>query len=449
MKILLVKPYSYVSAKGVGPQLGLGYIAAVLLKDGHDVEIKDLMLAGKVRAKIEFSQTLREFKPDLVGITANSHERFYAFEVASWAKKAGIKKVVMGGIHVTFVPEDTLKHIDSVDIIVRFEGEETMQELCRVLEENGDLRKVKGIAFRDGRREIIVNPPRPFIENLDSLPFPARDLFELEKYDLFLPIPGEPKVIQLISSRGCPFKCKFCSATPFAGNRIRSRSAENVVDEVELILDRYPKFKTLFFYDDNFTFNKKRAIEICDEIKKRGLKFQFGCYGRVDSIDEELVENLRSAGCIMVSFGFESGSKKVLNLMGKGFGPEAIKKAIEIVKRGKIITRSSFFFGYPGENLLDILKTVYLLKKCKIKSYEIVWGRHAIIYPETDLFKTLQDRGYFPDNFNWSERFDIPCNRDVPIYTPRFDKLRVLFIKFLIKFYRLICKIEKRFQREF
>jgi magnesium-protoporphyrin IX monomethyl ester (oxidative) cyclase len=447
MKILLVKSHSYLSAKGIGPQLGLGYIAAVLIKEGHDVKIKDLMLVGPTEAKTEFVQTVKEFKPDLVGITANSHERFYAFEVAAWAKQLGVKKVVMGGVHVTFAGQDTLKHVKAIDIIVTYEGEETMKELCWALENKEDLKKVKGILFRDGQGEIMVTPPRDFIKDLDSLPFPARNLFELEKYDLYLPIPGSPPVTQLVTARGCPFGCKFCSATQFAGHRIRVRSAKNVVDEIELILDKYPRFKTLFFYDDHFTFNKKRVLEICNEIRKRGLKFQFGCYGRVDSIDEELVEHLKSAGCVMISFGFESGSKKVLNLMGKRITPKQIEKAIKIVKKADIIARSSFFFGYPGETPLDVLKTFWLLRKCRIKSHEIVCGFHAILYPGTDLFRTLYNQGYFPDNFNWSERFNLPCYKDVPQYITKFDRLRILFIDFLIKFYRLICKIEKMLAR--
>lgn len=429
MKILLVKPHSYSSAKGVGPPIGLGYIAAVLIEAGHYVEIEDLMLTEMSMVKEVLREKLKKVSPDVVGITCNSHERFFAFDVAKWVKEAGDIKVVMGGPHVTFTAEETLDKVPFVDFIVRHEGELTMKELCNTLETGSLVSNVKGLSYRDKEGRVHTNPPRPFIVDLDTLPLPARHLLRIEDYKFFLPVPEMPQVTSLITSRGCPFNCKYCSATIMAGNKIRMRSPKNSVGEIEQILREYPSLSGLFIYDDHFAVNKSRVISICDEIKSRGLHFRWGCYSRVDAIDREVARALKSAGCEMISFGVESGSDKVLKLMNKKVSPEQTIEAIKIVKAEGMMARSSFLYRYPGEGFLDIYKTYILMSKAGLSLDEVIQAEYPIIYPGTDLFAELKNSYYLPDEFNWEDRtnFNLPTFKDVPVYRPPYNALRRVF----------------------
>ncbi len=433
LKVLLVKARGYESVKGTDAPLGLLYLASYLIKRSHKVEVEDLMLIEPELGKVALQNHIHRMGPDMVGIACNSHERFFAFEVAKWVKELRSNiKVLIGGVHATFAAESTLKSVPYIDIAVRHEGEIPLKELCS----GDDPASVAGITYRDEKGNVVSNPPREFISNLDELPFPARDLIPMEKYELRLPILDNPRVISIITSRGCPFKCNFCSATLMAGNRIRMRSPENVVDEMEMLMSKYSFLEGLFIYDDHFTVNQKRAIAIAKEIKKRKLDMRLGCYGRVDSISRELVKALKSAGFEMISFGIESGSTKVLRAMNKKTNPRMIRDAIKMAKSEGIVTRASLFFEYPGEGFLDILKTFGMMYRC-FAPYEIVMGYHPIIYPETQLFHKLKEEGVLPKNFNWEDKFDIPNYKDVPIYIPPNDNLRQLLINALFKSYKV------------
>ena len=426
MKVLLVKAHSYGSAKGIGAPIGLGYIASILEEDGHKVQIKDLMLTKSSNAEVVFNKTLKKMKPDILGITCNSHERFFAFDVARWSKKSEDIKVVMGGPHVTSTAEETLKNVPNVDIIVRHEGELIMREICDKVENGKSIENVDGISFRN-KGKIHTTQNKRFISDLDSIPFPARHLLEIKDYDLFLPIPEEPRVTNLITSRGCPFKCNFCSATVMGGNTIRMRSPENSVDEIEQILSSHPFLEGLFIYDDNFLFNKKRVIRICEEIKDRRLDFRWGCYGRVDHIDREVVQKLKSAGCEMISFGMESGSRKILEAMNKKTTPEVATKAIKTVKSEGLFARCSFLLGYPRENIIDIFRTYILMMNTGVSPYEVIMALYPILYPGTILFEELKKSDYLPREFNWEDKFDIRAFKDVPLYIPLHDNSRKFF----------------------
>lgn len=433
MRILLVKPHSWFSAKGFGYPLSLAALAAVLLKEGYEVKVLDLMLSKPETAKADLRSLLAEFQPDLVGITCNSHERFYSFDIARWVKDWRDIPVAMGGPHVTFTAEETLQDIGEVDTIVLHEGEETILELCSSIETGSNMRDVKGIVFKENG-DIVRTASRPFIKDLDSLPLPARHLFPIEKYDLHLPIPGRPKAMHMLTSRGCPFPCRFCSATAMAGRKIRYQSAKRVVDELEEICASYPSFQWIFMYDDHLTLNKKRVMEICQEIFARKVKINWGCYGRVDSIDKKLVEAMASAGCKMISFGVESGSDRVLALMDKRITRKQIETAIKTVKAAGIIARSSFISGYPGETLFDFISTISLIWKTRLTKDELVWNVDPLIYPGTHLFEQLTKSGYLPENFSWSHKMDIPDYKDVPVCVSQFSRLKFLIYRAYRKF---------------
>jgi radical SAM superfamily enzyme YgiQ (UPF0313 family) len=424
MNIILAKPKTEESVKGIGTPLGLTYIAAVLREAGHKVRILDFMVEEKDPEYSLLSKTIRSFKPMVVGITCNTSERFEVFKMAKIVKNEDPNiKVVVGGPHITFTAKETMERIPEIDASVLFEGEYTLREVCEKYGNNNyDLSDVKGVVFRkDGK--LVSTGRRPFIENLDELPFPARDLLKMEKYDLHLPLPDRPWVTNMVANRGCPFGCKFCAATHLGGLKIRSRSAENVVDEVELVMEAYPFLKGIYFYDDHFTLNRKTAMGICEGIKARGIDMQWGCYGRVDSIDRELVREMKSAGCRMISFGVESGSLRMLRRMGKKTTPEMIKRAIATAKAEGLITKASFIFGYPSESLIDIIRTFRLIKEAKLEPYELARSYYLLLFPGTEIYEEV--RHTLPDGFNWVDEFDLPNYLGIPKYMPPNDKLRM------------------------
>lgn len=441
MKVLLIRPNTFESVKGMGMPLSLGYLASSLIKDGNKVKVLDLMLYPKEKSSRILQETINKFNPGICGITANSPERFEAFNLARIVKREKSIPVVLGGVHVTFSYEESLRKVPEIDVAILGEGEDTFRELCRFFTgEIKNLQEIKGIAFRKDDM-ILKTDDRPFLEDLDKLPFPARELFDVDKYELFLPIKGRPQTTQIITSRGCPFNCAYCSAKEFRKRTVGWRSAENIVDEIDHITRKYPQFETIFIYDDHFTSNKKRAISVCNEILRRGIRIKWACYGRADSIDEELAEKLKKAGCIMVSFGIESGSNKVLKLMQKGITSEKAGSALKVLKKYGIWTRCSIFFGYPGENWLDIIKTFAFLIYNRVKSTEVIFGYHPIIFPNTKLYRDLVKTGYLPDNFSWvDKKINLPCYKNVPIYVTSCDKLRLMYIKGLKLLYKVYSK---------
>ncbi|MCC6028100.1 MAG: B12-binding domain-containing radical SAM protein, partial [Archaeoglobus sp.] len=279
------------------PPLGLGYLASVLRERGFKVRIIDDLVEN-----LNFSDFLKKIKDSLiVGITSTTPTFKSALEYAKKIKKAFPDIfVILGGVHVSFEPEKALKN-EFVDAVCIGEGERTIVELAERVESGRDLEDVKGIYFKK-EDKIVKNPPREFIQDLDSIPFPAFDLMPLEKYSLL----GERlEVFPMITSRGCPFSCRYCSSSLFMGRRFRARSAKNVADEIEWLVNDF-NARHIAFGDDTFTLSKKRVAEICKEIKSRKLDITWSCSSRIDTIDRELLEIMKSAGCSAIYYGIES-----------------------------------------------------------------------------------------------------------------------------------------------
>ncbi|MCD6506160.1 radical SAM protein [Candidatus Poribacteria bacterium] len=380
MQVLLLNPPFPSGFRKVGislPPLGLAYIASVLRKAGHRVRIVDL----DVERKLNLSE-VQEF--DLVGITSDTSRFNLALAIAMELKKLG-KKVVMGGPHVSFMDEEALRS-GAVDVIVRGEGEITMLDLIEHFQGGGGLEDVPGISFmRDGI--LLRNSNRPFIRDLDSIPFPARDLLPLKRYPTRL---EERKLTSVITSRGCPFNCSFCASSKLAGIRWRARSPESIVDEVEEIKRRFG-IGAVGFVDDNFTLNPKRAIEVCEEILRRNLDVKWWCLSRVDTIvkHEEMVKSMARAGARLVFIGIESASQLILDSYGKKITLEMARKAIEILKKYKIRVWASFIIGYLDETKEMIQNTIKLAKKLGPH-----FAQFSILtpYPGTELFENVKDK---------------------------------------------------------
>lgn len=411
MKILLfIPPGGYFAERwkkgSLMPPLGLLYIGAVLEKEGFDVEIIPSEVLNLKWRDIE--RIIVERKPKMVGITTTTENRFQSFELAKRAKKVFPEAVtVLGGPHVSMAPDDTLRNLPYVDIVVRGEGEETMVELSKALIEGkkNSLEKIPGISFRENGN-ITHNPPRLPIRNLDELPFPARHLIPFEKYNFFMDVPGEGRLpaCNLMTSRGCPFNCNFCATPINWGRVVRGMSPERVLKEIELCVDRFGA-KAIWFYDDTFNYNPKRVEAICDGIIKRGFKIKWTCELRIDILQKELLKKMKEAGLYYVSFGLEAGSERVRKeIIGKNIDLKHLKNTVEWCKELGIKANCFFIFSHPTETWEEAKETLEIIENLKDDCEISTSILH--IYPGTPLEKWAKKHGQLPEDFTWTKKRD-------------------------------------------
>jgi anaerobic magnesium-protoporphyrin IX monomethyl ester cyclase len=394
MNILLANPPMpgiYHRMGLIMPPLGVMYIASFLRAKGHDVEIVDLNMRNG-GGSIDFSPF------DLVGVSSDTPRTNDALEIARGAKEAG-KTVVMGGPHPSFQDEEILG-TGWANFIVRGEGEATLVSLVEALEggRREDLEKVKGISFLNEEGNLVRTPQPDYLEDLDNLPYPSRDLVKLETYKQ-LSLSGR-RMTSILTSRGCPYDCSFCSANKIVGRTWRARKPSNIVDEMEWVMEEYP-FKAFCLVDDNFTLNVRRVDQMCDEILERGLNIRWWCMSRSDIIakNEPLVEKMARSGCDVMFIGLESGSQKSLENYHKNSSVEIGEKAVTTLKKHGIDTHASFIIGDLDETHEDIQKTLdYALDLDPF----VVQFSIMTPYPGTRLFESIKKRIY---ERNWT-KFD-------------------------------------------
>ncbi|MBN2094130.1 MAG: radical SAM protein [Candidatus Zambryskibacteria bacterium] len=390
MRILLINPslvqaeighYSKETEKnrGVYPPLGLCYIASVLEKNGHGVKIVDCDAEKDYWNIIE--STTKEFQPDVVGFYIMTWTFVAANDLAKKIKeiKSNIKLIV-GGPGVTCMPRESLEY-GVFDLAVISEGEVTVVELVKALEKGkGNFSDILGLAYKE-KGEVKINNPRPLIENLDSIPFPARHLLPSKDryFDVFT---IEKHFATVIATRGCPFNCSFCDRKNRMGKNWRVRSPQNLIDEVEKIY-KEEDIREFMFFDDNFIVRKQWVSEVCDEILKRRLKIVWECRSRVDTINEEVLSKMKKAGCYRIRFGFEAGDNRILKVLNKGITKEQSIKCAKICKKIGMEMVGYFMMGSPEETKETIQKTLDLA--LEIDPAFAVFSK-TIIIPGTELF---------------------------------------------------------------
>ncbi|MEW6455509.1 MAG: radical SAM protein [Acidobacteriota bacterium] len=431
MKVmLLVPPGGYFAerwTKGtLMPALGILYIAAYLENKGMEVKVvPSEVLELKWR---EIEKEISNYKPDVVGVTTTTENRFLAFELIRRSKKVyPTARTVIGGPHASMAAQDALEHIPELDFVVRGEGEITTYELVKALESKKEdsLSKIPGISYRINGK-IFINPSRSPLHDLDLLPFPARHLIPYEKYNFYLDVPGKGKLpaANLMTSRGCPFECNFC-ATPINWGRIvRSMSPEKVVEEIEYVINRY-NAKAIWFYDDTFNFNPKRVEKICDLIMERDLDIQWTCELRIDVMTKELLSKMKKAGLYYVSFGVEAGSERIRKeIIKKNIKLEHLYNIVRWCKELEILSNCFFIFSHPTETWQEAKETINIIERLKNDSEISISILH--IYPGTNLEKKAKEMGKFPEDFTWTKKKDkriitLPAAQG---YVPLFqDKL--------------------------
>ncbi|MFA6593811.1 MAG: radical SAM protein [Candidatus Buchananbacteria bacterium] len=405
MRIALIFPPSLYQTKETMPPLGLAWLAAVLRNNGFDdIYIIDSVINRYDNKKVV--EILKEKGADMIGLSFGTQNRFHAFELAELIKKSfPATPIVAGGPHPTLTAADTLKHIKSIDIIVRGEGELTFLELVKAVVAGEDLADIKGLSYRNSQGEIIHNANRQAIADLDGLPLPARDLLPIDEYRQTIPL-STKICTSIISSRGCPYNCVYCSTAEQWGHNIRYRSAKNVVDEIEFLMDKY-KLEGVGFFDDCFTMNKQRVIDICQEIIARQLKVGWWCEARANNIDVELIDWMKRAGCEHIAMAAESGSDEILKNIKKAITVSQVIEAIKIIKGAGIKLKVFFMHGLPGETYKDIKKTVYLSRYLENKlGVDETTQTLTMIYPHTAIELEAKRIGTLPEDFSWAEYYE-------------------------------------------
>ncbi len=447
MKVLLVNPPQIFFPGSDAPAgnlpLGLMYIAAVLEKVGIGVEILDTFMTepsflkhGEVTevgmSEKRIREEIRKRKPDIVGIsnpfTCQSEN---AVKVADIAKDIDPSILtVVGGPHTTVVPLGFLEEAKSVDIAVVGEGEYAMLDIAQLSEGNKKMADVQGIAYRrNGRPTLSAN--RPFITDLDKLPYPAYHLVDMEQY---LNPKGieyrsfKDRAISMITSRGCPFNCNFCSVHLHMGKLFRAHSASYVIEHIQFVIEKY-RVKTIFFEDDNLTLDQKRFEAICDSIIEKNVKFKWETPNgiRADYMTEDLLGKMRKAGCNSIIFAIESGDQWVLdNIIDKSLKLEDAIKVAKMCKKLGLPASAFYIIGFPGEKKENMMKTVNLALKLK-RDYDLGMLLHiATPLYGTRLYEECKDKNFIRENLTPRDFAEVRQTRGMPlIETPDFTPKEV------------------------
>jgi len=391
-----------------GINLGLSYIAAVLKENNHYVCIynadyvdsenylnqrqifenyntyREIIddLSNPIWKEVE--KNIRKFGPDIIGITMFTANYKVAKIIAGIARKLNREvKIVVGGAHPTIDPEGTLRN-GEFDYLVRGEGEFTFLELV----DGKDVSEITGLSYKE-KGGIVHNSPRPFIEDLDSLPFPSRDLFLNNTSNI--------DYENIITGRGCPYSCIYCASKKIWDKKVRFRSPDNVIRELIYLKEKFNS-PILYFVDDTFTLKKDRAKEICRGIIERNLDLKWKCDTRVDCIDYELVSLMKQAGCIRIKIGVETGSEKIMKKIKKGLTKDKIRKGVEIIKKVGLPLTVYLMAGFPGETNDDIRQTIEFGKEIDADYYSL-----SIVAPYlgTEIYDKFLSSGNKIDKEHW------------------------------------------------
>lgn len=396
--------------------LSLAYLASILERDGHKIELVDFIAEKKGFDVLE--KNLENFKPDLIVLNTGFPSIESDLETANLIKKIlPDSKIAVIGIFPTLLWETCLKTNPAVDFCVVGEPEWVVAKLAKNLEKNIPLENIKGLAFRN-KGNLLFNGNQNFKENeVVSLPFPARNLLKTNSYKL--PIINQPFTLINIG-RGCPFNCSYCIANVYYGRIFRKRSVKNVIDEIHRCVEDL-KINHFLFWGESFTLDQKYGEEICDEIIQKNLKITWSTTSRVDTLNPKLLEKMKKAGCKMLGLGIESTDDEILKNIDKKTTFEKIRKAVEMVKRTGIKTMGHFIFGLPGETKETAEKTInYALKS----GLDYAQFYCAIPYPGTELGDYAKQKKWI-ESASWSD-YDLTKSimRNEKLSSQEIKKLR-------------------------
>lgn len=419
------------------PSIGIAYIASILRENGHDVKVLDAYVTES--SLNDIINIIKNFTPDIVGISVLTPSADVVFSISKEIRENFPDiTIVMGNMHASLFADDILSN-NYADFIVHREGELTFLELIQALVNKEDIERVKGISFyKNGK--IFHNEQRPHIENLDSLPFPAWDLFPLDKYstDPRTEVKKGVTEMQILATRGCPNQCTFCSSRTerSLGSKYRMRSPKNIVDEMEFLYKNF-KAEVFSFMDLAFPLVKSHAMAVCQEIIHRGLhkKILWCTECRVKPLDEEILNIMRRSGCVRVNFGIESGNDEILKILKKNFTTEDVRKAVKMAKKAGIEVDGMFMIGLPTETEEKIKQTIDFAIELNVR---FAIFNIFVPYPGCELWDILNKENKIHFN-SWGDFTSYPTfSGGVPVYVPdglTKEKIMKLQQKAMRKFY--------------
>jgi radical SAM superfamily enzyme YgiQ (UPF0313 family) len=434
-KVLLVYPHisrleRYRGGLGVfgGKQIPLGLfsLASYIRQRGWTVDAIDAEARALTPEVIANHARSGDFLA--LGISATTPTFHRAVELARTVKQAVPRlPVIVGGPHVSALPLDSLRACDAFDYAIPHEGEETLHETLRMIECGSNPELVKGLVYRHCA-QAAANAPRPYMENLDTLPFPAYDL--IPDLAVYHPAPFNYRkrpVANVITSRGCPSECTFCAKATF-GRRVRMRSADSVVDEVELLMKRH-SVREIAFVDDTFTLRPERIHQIFELAAHRGLRFPWSCKTRIDSVDEHLLRYMKAHGCWYVALGIESGDAAILKEIRKNLRLDDVERVVELSHRTGLVTKGYFMIGHPGDSPETIQATLRLARRLKLDQIAVTINTPmpgTYQYEHAEAFGTLDRSSWAAFNF-WRPVF-VPAGMTK-------EQLTAEHARFLRRFY--------------
>lgn len=438
IKVFITSAVNYGGAKHSLPPVGPLYIATVAKQKGCQVFYQDAYL--KDISLDDFKNQLLEFRPDLIGISLNAEDRLAGIETARAARKVLPKAlIVVGGPFPTMAHREIIEKLDFVDLVVRHEGERQIAEIIDSINQKKDFSLIKGITYRDKKGQVVINPDQEFIQDLDALPMPDFSFLEIDKYKSYIPednffenmdtlkFASQKKNIRLMASlifsRGCPYNCIFCSAKGMWQRHYRIVSPEKALEQIRFFVKK--GVFDFVFQDDHLLVDKEWFFQFSEGLKRISQEAQepirFACSARIDALDEETAERVYQSGGRMITVGIENLSSRVLKLMNKRITVEQTWRALEILRKNKIVVRGGVLIETPGEKLEDITENIK--EHARLRKYIIQPGTFAPlkIYPGSPLEEIARKEGRL-DNFSWVENYYNGRNHllsslpHVPIY---------------------------------
>lgn len=451
MEILAVYPREpEIPVRAQMPPLGMLWIGGELRRAGFGVEFIDQQVDE--RDPVAVAEGMR---PSLALIGGTSHSRFASFEIASRIKEVSPETVVVyGGPHATFTAGDTLQHVPAIDIIVRGEGEETCRDLAEWAASGRrpeDLLEIKGLSYRDDGK-VINNPPRPLISDLDALGPPARELVPMGRYRMGLDF-IDVRATSVITARGCPVACTFCSAAAMFGRTYRVRAATTVVDEIESLISN-GGVRGIKIIDSTFTQSRRHVRAFCAAMVKRGINIPWECEIRIGTVDKRLLEEMRVAGCFCIGVGVESGSQRVQDeCIRKEVSLSQAVETFRFAREAGLLVKAFFTLGHPGETYEEAKETNRFIWRNR-KYFRFVTHYPGVkVYPGTYVAQYVREKKLLPKDFTWSAPYRNSANErlfrgvdDVPILIQEklglkeLRRLRIAFVRMRLSSPRFVAE---------
>lgn len=427
IKITLVYPSP---TRHTSPPLGVAYIAAVLRDNGYSVNIIDF---NDVKDDADFKARIISYKPDIVGFSVQTNFAEFSFKYAQMVKEnLHGAFIVLGGPHPSVLPEDTLNH-KFIDAIAIGEAEYTFLDLARAIENNTPLKNVKGIWYKTKEGKVVRNERREFIQNLDELPMPARDLLPMEIYLKNIPISPLPMPFtHLMANRGCPYSCKFCQPTSHTmfGLKLRYRGYVKVVDELEYLIEKY-KINSINIGGDTLTVDKKWVIGLCEELRKRKIDIPWTAGVRADTVNYDILSHMKKAGCLLVQMGVESGSQKILNDINKRITVQQVRDCFKWLNQLGIVSSANFMLGNLTETRETMEESLQFMKSLNLDSLSVFITNPL---PGTNLYDEALNAGLIKvKGFNDLSRHHLGSLKLKNITDKDIDEYRDKFYKEYLK----------------